>query len=356
MRIAVDAMGGDQGPRATVRGAARAVSTDARLDIVLFGQQSRLDDEISRLPRPLAAAASRLRVENVDAVLSENQRPAQALRRGGDTSMARMLAYVASGEAVAGVSAGNTGALMALACRALGTVGGISRPAISAAIPTRNEGRCYLLDLGANIDVAPARLVEFAKMGDVMARHVDGLSRPRVALLNVGIEGAKGSPAVQEADRQLRAQGDMHYIGFIEGDGIFSGEADVVVCDGFTGNVVLKASEGLARMLVARVQATFEAHWSSRVIGLLARPALMRLRSELDPVRYNGASLLGLGGIVVKSHGSADATGFHFAVARAVQEVRRDLPRRLAVELGETGEQVPPVPFASSGHDTSQHD
>ncbi|HSH49983.1 MAG TPA: phosphate acyltransferase PlsX [Halomonas sp.] len=344
MRIAIDAMGGDLGPRATVRGAASAVSGDDRLDVVLFGQRSRLDSEIARLPRSLAAAASRLRVENVDAVLSEHQRPAQALRHGGNTSMARMLACVASGEAAAGVSAGNTGALMALARRALGTVGGIARPAISTAIPTRNEGRCYLLDLGANVDVAPGRLVEFARMGAVMARHVDGLSRPRVALLNVGIEGTKGPPAVQAADRQMRGLKEMDYIGFVEGDAVFSGAADVVVCDGFTGNAVLKASEGLARMLVARVQATFQAHWSSRLVGLLARPALMRLRSELDPVRYNGASLLGLDGIVVKSHGGADAAGFHFAVARAVQEVRRDLPRRLAAELSQRSGQVAPRP------------
>ena len=335
MRIAIDAMGGDLGPRATVRGAARAVSADPRLDVVLFGQQSRLDSEIARLARPRGAAASRFRGGELAAVLCEHKPPAPARRDGGETSMARMLACVASGEAAAGVSAGNTGALMALARRALGTVGGIARPAISTAIPTRSEGRCYLLDLGANVDVAPTRLVEFALMGDAMARHVDGLSRPRVALLNVGVEGTKGSPTVQEADRQLRDLSGMHYIGFVEGDGIFSGAADVVVCDGFTGNAVLKASEGLAKMLVARVQATFEAHWSSRLVGLLARPALMRLRNELDPVRYNGASLLGLDGIVVKSHGSADAAGFHFAVARAVQEVRRDLPRRLAVELSQ---------------------
>ncbi|WP_027966559.1 phosphate acyltransferase PlsX [Halomonas halocynthiae] len=331
MRIAIDAMGGDFGPCATVGGAARALSADAQLHVVLFGQRSRLESEIARLPRSLAAATSRLQVENVDAVLPDGQQPAKALRHGGDTSMARMLACVANGDACAGVSAGNTGALMALARRVLGTVPGVTRPAISTAIPTCNEGRCYLLDLGANVDVGPDRLVEFARMGDAMARHVDGLRSPRVALLNVGVEGTKGSPTVQEADRQLRELTTINYVGYVEGDSIFSGTADVVVCDGFTGNAVLKASEGLAKMLVARVQATFDAHWSSRLVGLLARPALMRLRDELDPVRYNGASLLGLKGIVVKSHGSADAAGFHYAVARAAQEVRRDLPRRLAV-------------------------
>lgn len=330
MRIAIDAMGGDFGPQATVGGAARALDADSRLDVVLFGQQSRLDSEIARLPRSLAAAASRLQVVNVDAVLCDSQSPGKALRQGDRTSMGCMLACVASGEACAGVSAGNTGALMALARRALGMVAGVSRPAISTAIPTRDEGRCYLIDLGANIEVDSSRLVEFARMGHAMAQHVDGLEQPRVALLNVGVEGIKGSLTVREADRQLRAADSLNYVGFVEGDGVFSGAVDVVVCDGFTGNAVLKASEGLAKMLVARVQTTFEAHWSSRLVGLLARPALSRLRDELDPVRYNGASFLGLDGIVIKSHGSADATGFHYAVARAAQEVRRDLPRHLA--------------------------
>ncbi|GHE22575.1 hypothetical protein GCM10017767_30960 [Halomonas urumqiensis] len=244
-----------------------------------------------------------------------------------------MLACLAGGEAQAGVSSGNTGALMALSRRALGTVTGITRPAISTAIPTRYGGRCYLLDLGANVDVPAERLVEFALMGEFAARHVDGLVAPRVALLNVGVEGIKGTASVREADARLRELTHIAYLGFVEGDDVFSGDVDVVVCDGFVGNAVLKASEGLARMLVERVQATFEAHWGSRVVGLLARPALRRLKAELDPVRYNGASLLGLDGIVVKSHGSATAEGFHYAVLRAVQEVSRDFPSRLAAEF-----------------------
>ncbi len=225
-------------------------------------------------------------------------------------------------------------ASMALGRRALGTVAGIPRPAISTAIPTHEQGRCYLLDLGANVEASADRLVDFARMGEVMARHVDGLARPRVALLNVGVEGIKGTASVRQADARLRELPELDYRGYVEGDGIFAGRVDVVVCDGFVGNAVLKASEGLARMLVSRVQATFEAHWGSRLVGLLARPALRRLRGELDPVRYNGASLLGLAGIVVKSHGGSDADGFRFAVLRAVQEVEHDLPRRLARELG----------------------
>jgi phosphate acyltransferase len=335
VRIAIDAMGGDLGPRAAVRGAAGAVLEVPGFEFVLVGAAECLTAEISRLPRPLAAAGACLAVSAAPGVIGQDQRPSQALRHGGDTSMSRMLAILADGEASAGVSAGNTGALMALARRSLGTVAGIPRPAISTAIPTRAGGRCYLLDLGANVEASAERLVDFARMGAVMARRVDGIDSPRVALLNVGVEGTKGPASVRQADVLLRDEPGMAYVGYLEGDGIFGGEADVVVCDGFVGNAVLKASEGLARMLVARVQATFESHWSSRLVGWLARPALGRLRSELDPVRYNGASLLGLAGIVIKSHGSADADGFRFAVLRAVQEVRRDLPSRLAAELAQ---------------------
>ncbi|WP_445003187.1 phosphate acyltransferase PlsX [Halomonas mongoliensis] len=333
MRIAIDAMGGDLGPRATVRGAASAALQDSRLALRLYGPRRQLEQEISCLPRRLAAAGSRLEVVDAAGIIAPGQRPSDALRHGGHSSMAAMLEAVAGGEAAAGVSAGNTGALMALGRRALGTVADIPRPAISTAIPTRDQGRCYLLDLGANVEASAERLVDFALMGELMARHVDGLAAPRVALLNVGVEGTKGTASVREADARLRALAGLDYRGYVEGDGIFSGDVDVVVCDGFVGNAVLKASEGVARMLVARVQTTFEAHWSSRLVGLLARPALRRLRGELDPVRYNGASLLGLAGIVVKSHGSADAIGFHYAVQRAVQEVRHDLPRCLAAGL-----------------------
>lgn len=326
-------MGGDTGPTAAVHGSAAAVLAHPGLTIDLFGPRAQLESELTSLPRHLAAAGSRLSVRHAPEAIRQGQRPSDALRRGAGTSMARMLAHLADGRAVAGVSAGNTGALMALARRELGMVAGIPRPAISTAIPTRNEGRCYLLDLGANVDATAARLVDFARMGEVMARHVDGLAAPRVALLNVGSEGTKGSASVREADARLRDLATLNYCGFVEGDGVFAGAADVIVCDGFVGNAVLKASEGLARMLIERVQATFEAHWSSRLVGLLARPALRRLKGELDPVRYNGASLLGLTGIVIKSHGSADATGFSYAVQRAVREVSQDLPSRLAAEL-----------------------
>lgn len=334
MRIAVDTLGGDAGPGAAVQGAAIAIQAWPGLEVDLFGPGEQLAAEVASLPRHLAAAGLRLSVHHAPGLIHPEQRPSDALRRGAASSMALMLAHVAAGHAVAGVSAGNTGALMALARRALGTVAQIPRPAICTAIPTHDEGRCYLLDLGANVDASAKRLVDFARMGEVMARHVDELDAPRVALLNVGGEATKGSETVREADALLKRLNSLNYVGFVEGDGIFAGSVDVVVCDGFVGNAVLKASEGLARMLITRVQSTFESHLGSRLVGRLARPALRRLKRELDPVRYNGASLLGLDGIVVKSHGSANATGFSYAVLRAAQEVSRGLPTRLAQELG----------------------
>lgn len=333
MRLAIDVMGGDQGPRAIIEGSARAVVERPDLELTLFGPYQQIDAELSRLPQPLAAATSRLMVSDAPETVSQEATAAWALRRGGATSMACMLHCLSLGEAAAGVSAGNTGALVALARRELGMLEGISRPAISTAIPARGGRRCYLLDLGANVDSPAHRLFDFAIMGAAMAQCIDGIERPRVALLNVGAEATKGSANVREADRLLReCVSDLGFIyqGYAEGGDIFQGGLDVVVCDGFVGNVTLKASEGLTRMLVERVQMAFEARLSGRLASLLAKPVLKRLKQELDPVRYNGASLLGLQGIVVKSHGSTRADGFYYAIQRALQEVEHNLPARIA--------------------------
>ncbi|MEL7981159.1 phosphate acyltransferase PlsX [Vreelandella titanicae] len=333
MRLAIDVMGGDQGPHAIIAGSARAVLEHPGLELVLFGPRQQIIAELSRLPQPLAAATSRLVARDSPDSVMPGATAAWALRRGEATSMVRMLQCVAQGEAVAGVSAGNTAALVALARRELGMVEGISRPAISTAIPARQGRRCYLLDLGANVDSPAHRLVDFALMGAAMAQCIDGTAVPRVALLNVGAEATKGSVSVREADRLLReyASGSgFDYQGYAEGGDLFKGQLDVVVCDGFVGNAVLKASEGLTSMLVERVQMAFESRLSGRLASLLAKPVLKRLKQELDPVRYNGASLLGLRGIVVKSHGSTHADGFYYAIHRALQEVEHNLPARIA--------------------------
>ncbi|QEA40156.1 phosphate acyltransferase PlsX [Pistricoccus aurantiacus] len=335
VKIALDAMGGDLGPRATVLGSIRALNAFSQLEIQLFGQRQELETALQALPNRSSANLARLSLIHSSSVVAEGAKPSSVLRGSSDSSMAMALRQVADGRAQACVSAGNTGALMALSRSLIGTVSGISRPAISTAIPTRGGGRCYLLDLGANVEADAARLVDFALMGEIMARRVDALKSPRVALLNVGVEGSKGTASVREANVLLSRLSGINYRGFVEGNGIFTGEVDVVVCDGFVGNAVLKASEGLAMMLIDRVQSTFEAHWGSRIVGALARPALRRLKNQLDPVRYNGASLLGLKGIVVKSHGSADATGFFHAISRAFREVDQALPQYLAQELDE---------------------
>ncbi|WP_106477089.1 phosphate acyltransferase PlsX [Phytohalomonas tamaricis] len=335
MRIAVDAMGGDYGPRATMQGAAHALQLHQDIEVLLYGPRSLLDDALKCLPKRYWSVRSRIVLVDAKSVISASARPSSVLRSPENSSLHCSLRALRDGEASACVSAGNTGALMAIARRYLGMTEGITRPAISTAVPTVSDGRCYMLDLGANVDCQPFHLVQFARMGAVMARVVDGLEMPRVALLNIGIEDVKGERRVRETDHLLRESlsSMFHYVGYIEGDDIFAGTTDVVVCDGFVGNVALKSSEGLARMLGQRLQMTFEANWRTRLVSLLARPALSRFKQELDPVRYNGASLLGLAETVVKSHGGADALGFSFAISRAYSEALQALPVRLAQGL-----------------------
>ncbi|MHC9035734.1 phosphate acyltransferase PlsX [Cobetia marina] len=334
MRIAIDTMGGDFGPRATLRGTASALLRDPRLSATLVGPGHLLGAELDSLPASLSRVRDRLQTLAVDGIVASDARPSRVVRSREPSSMSRALDLVASGQADACVSAGNTGALMALAMRDVGTVEGVERPAICAAVPTQGERSCSLLDLGANVAVAPQHLLAFARMGAVRCQLVEGVANPRVGLLNVGVESGKGTAQVQEAHALLAGSGaNFDYLGFVEGGDLFAGEVDVVVCDGFVGNVVLKSSEGLAQMLSAQLGATLAADWRTRLMAWLARPALTRLSRQLDPVRYNGASLLGVAGVVVKSHGGAAAEGFAYAVSRAASEARRGLPERLAHAL-----------------------
>ena len=237
------------------------------------------------------------------------------------------LELLRDGRVQACVSAGNTGALMALSRYVLKTLPGIDRPAMVAAVPTQ-AGCCHLLDLGANVDCSAEQLYQFAVMGAVAAEAL-GVVRPRVALLNVGTEEVKGNQQVKLAANLLQQAPGLNYIGFVEGDGLYRGDADVVVCDGFVGNILLKSSEGLAAMIAARIELLFRRNLVSRLAGLVAMPVLRRLRTELAPAQHNGASLLGLQGIVVKSHGSAGTEGFKSAIRRALREIEDNLPQRL---------------------------
>ncbi|MEB0079494.1 phosphate acyltransferase PlsX [Pseudomonas sp. CCI3.2] len=328
--IAIDAMGGDFGPRSIVQASLACLIATPSLHLTLVGQASLIEELIARHS---GVDRSRLRVVNATEVISMDERPSQALRGKPDSSMRVALGLLASGQVQACVSAGNTGALMALSRFVLKTLPGIDRPAMVAAIPTQ-RGYCQLLDLGANVDCSAENLHQFAVMGSVAAEAL-GVTRPRVALLNIGTEDIKGNQQVKMAASLLQASPGLNYVGFVEGDGVYRGEADVVVCDGFVGNILLKSSEGLATMIGARIEALFTQNVFTKVVGALALPMLKRLRADLAPARHNGASFLGLQGIVVKSHGSASVQGFQSAIQRALIEIQEDLPQRLSGRLEE---------------------
>ena len=317
-------MGGDFGPHCIVPASLACLAEIPSLHLVLVGQAPLLEELIARHS---GVDHARLRIEHAGEVIGMAERPSQALRGKPDSSMRVALELLRDGRAQACVSAGNTGALMALSRYILKTLPGIDRPAMVTAIPTA-RGHCHLLDLGANVDCSAEHLYQFALMG-VVAAEALGVERPRVALLNVGTEDVKGNQQVKLAASLLQQAQGLNYIGFIEGDGLYRGDADVVVCDGFVGNILLKSSEGLAAMIAARIEALFRASLGARLLGLLALPLLRRLQHELGPVQRNGASFLGLQGIVVKSHGAAAPEAFQSAIRLALAEVRENLPQRL---------------------------
>jgi len=330
--VAVDAMGGDFGPSCTVPASLLALDEHPTLELLLVGQAPSIE---ACLPFNLnKARRNRLRVIPANEVISMDEAPAAALRGKPDSSMRRALQCVRDGKAAACVSAGNSGALLALSRHLLKTLPGIARPAMVRAIPTAN-GTCLLLDLGANLDCPPEQLYQFSLLG-ALAAEARGVPQPKVALLNVGSEAIKGNQQVKQADallREAKNQGQLHYIGYIEGHDLFAGKVDVAVCDGFVGNLLLKSSEGLAQMLSLRVRSEFTRTWFSRLSGALALPVLRRLKKELNPARHNGASFLGLRQVVVKSHGSADSEGFKNAILHAQQELSCHLTQRLQSRL-----------------------
>ena len=321
-------MGGDFGPRSIVQACIASLSATPSLHLTLVGQPSLLEALIASHP---AVNRARLTITPASETISMDEKPSAALRGKPDSSMRVALELLRDGKVQACVSAGNTGALMALSRHVLKTLPGIDRPAMVAAIPTQS-GYCQLLDLGANVDCTAEHLFQFAVMGSVAAESL-GLTRPRVALLNIGTEDIKGNQQVKLAATLLQGARGLNYIGFVEGDGVYRGEADVVVCDGFVGNILLKSSEGLATMIATRIEALFKQNLASRLVGALALPLMRRLQADLAPARHNGASFLGLQGIVVKSHGSAGVEGFQSAIARALIEVQENLPQRLRGRL-----------------------
>ncbi len=320
-------MGGDFGPEVTVPAAIQALSEFNDIELVLVGDRDTLEQHLSQQGETDRA---RLRIVHATQVVEMDESPALALRNKKDSSMRVAIDMVKSGQAQASVSAGNTGALMATAKFVLKTLPGVDRPAICTALPSLG-GHTHILDLGANIDCSAAQLFQFAAMGSALARAVDG-GTPRVGILNVGAEAIKGSPVVKEAGAMLD-ESDLNYIGFVEGDDIYSDRVDVVVCDGFVGNVLLKTSEGLAKMIYTYIKEEFMRNPFTKLAGLCARPVLKAFLRRIDKRRYNGASLLGLKGVVIKSHGGADVFAYANAIKIARVEAQQNIPDKIGAEV-----------------------
>ena len=330
--VAIDCMGGDHGPGVTVPAALNFQKLHPRGNIILIGLQESIEAELRARH---AAPGPQLRVLHASQAVDMNEAPASALRGKKDSSMRVAINLVKSGEAHACVSAGNTGALMAIARFVLKTLPGIDRPAIAGILPTL-KGEAYVLDLGANVNCTPEHLLQFAIMGSTLVSAMQHKERPSIGLLNVGEEEIKGNEVVKQAGEMLRASG-LNFYGNVEGDDIFKGTTDVVVCDGFVGNVALKTAEGLAKMLRTFLTDEFKRNLFTIVCGAIAMPVLSAFKRRVDPGRYNGASLLGLKGIVVKSHGSADSFAFQNAIERAFDEVREDVLQRISQRLAAAG-------------------
>lgn len=323
-------MSGDHGPAVTVPAALQVLSTHDDIQLILVGDKDILNEMIGQQPSHIM---QRLQVHHTTQVVAMDDLPSYALRNKKDSSMRVAINLVKQQQADACVSAGNTGALMATARYVLKTLPCIDRPAIITALPTMKEGHnTHVLDLGANIDTTSEQLFQFAVMGSVLTNAVDNISNPRIGLLNIGQEEIKGNENVKEAGRLL-ANSNINYVGFVEGDDIYKGVVDVVVCDGFVGNVSLKTTEGVAKMIGHYVKQEFNKSIWTRLAGLIALPVLNSLRKKIDPRRYNGASLLGLKGIVIKSHGSADEISFAQAIKEAIIEVRKNVPTRISDQL-----------------------
>lgn len=326
--IALDAMGGDYGPSVVVPAALSVLKDINDLELILVGDQQALLD---LLKQHGADVSPRLQIKHTTQLVAMDELPSIALRTKKDSSMRVAINLVQDGSASACVSAGNTGALMATARFVLKTLPGIDRPAIISSLPTMT-GHTHMLDLGANVDSSADVLFQFAVMGSVLTQAVDNIPSPKVGLLNIGAEEIKGNERVKEAARIL-AQKDINYVGYVEGDDIFKGTVDVVVCDGFVGNVALKTTEGVAKMIAHFMRQKFSRNLFSKLAGLVAMPVLKALKEKIDPRRYNGASLVGLNGIVVKSHGSADAFAFSNAIKEAVLEVKKSVPEKISQQL-----------------------
>ncbi len=333
--VALDAMGGDFGPDVVLPAAALVLKKRRDVHIILVGDEARIRACAEQHHIELN---HRLLVRHASEVVEMNDEPALAIRKKKDSSMRVAINLVQEGEAQAAVSAGNTGALMGTAKFVLKTLPGIDRPAISTTIPSMT-GHTHMLDLGANVDCTAEHLFQFAVMGSVLAEAIDNVEQPRVGLLNIGSEAMKGNAQTRQADALL-INAPINYIGFVEGNDIYNGRVDVVVCDGFVGNVSLKTSEGVAKMVSYFIKQEFSRSLYNKLAAVIAMPVLRAFRKRIDPRNYNGASMLGLQGIVIKSHGSADVSAYANAIEIALLEIRKSVPQHIRTRMESLLEQA----------------
>ena len=326
--VAIDVMGGDHGPRVTIPATLALLKEDSNIKVILVGLSEVIDAE---LRQHKVTNHPRIRIQHASEVVLMDELPQSAMKNKKDSSMRVAINLVKSGEADACVSAGNTGALMATARFVLKTLDGIDRPAIAGILPSKNA-ITYMLDLGANADCTPEHLLQFAIMGSVLVACIEKKERPTVGLLNIGSEDIKGNEIVKQTAELLRAS-NLNFYGNVEGDDIYKGTTDLVVCDGFVGNVALKTSEGLAHLMGGFLSQEFKRNLFTKVMALISMPVLNAWKKRLDPRRYNGASFLGLRGIVVKSHGGADAFAFKHAIIKAIEEAKSGVLSHITEQL-----------------------
>ena len=333
--IAIDAMGGDFGPEVVIPAAARVIRGHKTIRIILVGDETKIRQCLNENN---IALNNQIEIVHASEVVEMHDEPGMAIRKKKDSSMRVAINLVREEKAQAAVSAGNTGALMGIAKFVLKTLPGIDRPAISTTIPSIT-GHTHMLDLGANVDCSADHLFQFAVMGSVLAEAVDSTAKPRVGLLNIGSEAMKGNAQVKQADALL-ATAPINYIGYVEGDDIYNGSVDVVVCDGFVGNISLKTSEGVAKMISHFMKDEFGRGLYNKLAALIAMPVLKAFKKRIDPRSYNGASMLGLNGIVIKSHGGADIIGYANAIEIALLEVEKSVPQNIRAKMASLLEQV----------------
>jgi glycerol-3-phosphate acyltransferase PlsX len=330
IKVSIDASGGDYGIPVTIEAGINALSKYEDLQIHFVGDRLNIENELTK-HRKSNFLNNRIDITHTTEVISMDESPSNALRRKKDSSMRIAINLVKDGITDACVSAGNTGALMAIARFVLKTIDGVDRPAIMSSVPTIT-GHNHILDLGANIDSKPETLLQFAIMGSIAVQHTENIQKPSIGLLNVGVEDMKGHEKIQ-ATADLLKDSSLNYQGFVEGDDIYKGVVDVIVCDGFEGNIALKASEGVANMVSHFIKESFNKNLLTKIIALFARPVLKNFKAKVDPGKHNGASLLGLKGVVVKSHGNADVDSFLQAIKEAYLEAHAKITEKISKQL-----------------------